>query len=231
MVSGTTLTRLNWFSKYQLTQNQLLLPRKKPEFTTWSNYNSQTPAGHDICEQKRCYFLSLFEKKETKYPGKSYSPTSFSCLPLFSLLLFCLIIKINNGNRTECSPIWSVIIWVINKIGRARSGSPICLITSVIRDQIGRLEDLLPINHNHYNFRENKINAFIFHCLMLQVCPILDNPLVRIVSGCCYGYCDKFCDCWIKLSALNMIGWCNCPISGIRLLPTVQFHYTALHDY
>ena len=33
---------------------------------------------------------------------------------------------LNNGNRTEWSPIWSVIIGVINKIGRPRSGSPIC---------------------------------------------------------------------------------------------------------
>ena len=34
--------------------------------------------------------------------------------------------EVNNGNRTEWSPIWSVIIRVINKIGRPRSGSPIC---------------------------------------------------------------------------------------------------------
>ena len=32
----------------------------------------------------------------------------------------------NNGNWTECSPIRSVIIRVINKIGRPRSGSMIC---------------------------------------------------------------------------------------------------------
>ena len=38
--------------------------------------------------------------------------------------------KISNGNRTEWSPIPSVIIRVINKIGWPRSGSPICLITS-----------------------------------------------------------------------------------------------------
>ena len=37
---------------------------------------------------------------------------------------------ISNGNRTEWSPIRTVIIQVINKIGRPRSGSPICLITS-----------------------------------------------------------------------------------------------------
>ena len=36
----------------------------------------------------------------------------------------------------------------INKIGRPRSGSPICLITSMITDRIGRHEVLLPINHN-----------------------------------------------------------------------------------
>ena len=46
------------------------------------------------------------------------------------------------------SPIRSVIIRVINKIGRPRSGSPICLITSMITDRIGRHEVLLLINHN-----------------------------------------------------------------------------------
>ena len=55
---------------------------------------------------------------------------------------------ISNGNRTEWSPIRSVITQVINKIGRLRSGSPICLITSMITDWIGRHEVLLPINHN-----------------------------------------------------------------------------------
>ena len=35
---------------------------------------------------------------------------------------------------------------------------------------------------------------------------ILENPQFGRVSGCCYGYCDKLCDWWIKLSALNMIG-------------------------
>ena len=40
---------------------------------------------------------------------------------------------ISNGNRTEWSPVRSVIKRVINKIGRPRSGSPICLnITSMI---------------------------------------------------------------------------------------------------
>ena len=53
------------------------------------------------------------------------------------------LIIISNGNRSEWNPIWSVIMRVINK-----SGSPICLITSMITDRIGRHEVLLPINHN-----------------------------------------------------------------------------------
>ena len=46
-------------------------------------------------------------------------------------------------NRTEWNPIRSVIIRVINKIGRPRSESPIC------QSQV-----LLPINHNRNNFRK-----------------------------------------------------------------------------
>ena len=43
----------------------------------------------------------------------------------FSFAVLC-ITMFNNGNRTEWSPIRSVIIRVMNKIGRRRSGSPIC---------------------------------------------------------------------------------------------------------
>ena len=71
-----------------------------------------------------------------------------------------IIIIISNGNRTEWSPIRSVIIRVINKIGRPRSGSPICLITSMITDRIGRHEVLLPINHN-FNKICNIIGYFL----------------------------------------------------------------------
>ena len=70
---------------------------------------------------------------------------------------------ISNGNRTEWSPIRSVIIRVINKI-------PICLITSMITDRIGRHEVLLPINHNFNKicdilgsfFNQNTTNSEIF---------------------------------------------------------------------
>ena len=50
--------------------------------------------------------------------------------------------------RNKINFVISSVIRVINKIGRPRSGSPICLITSMITDRIGRHEVLLPINHN-----------------------------------------------------------------------------------
>ena len=68
--------------------------------------------------------------------------------------------SISNGNRTEWSPIRSIIIRVINKIGRPRSGSLICLITSMITDRIGRHKVLLPINHN-FNKICNMIGYFL----------------------------------------------------------------------
>ena len=65
---------------------------------------------------------------------------------LFMTRTLLLLFLIKNGNRTEWSPIRSVIIRVIYKIGRPRCGSTICrLITSMITDRIGRNEVLLPI--------------------------------------------------------------------------------------
>ena len=54
------------------------------------------------------------------------------------------IISINNGNRTEWSPIWSVIIHTY--------------VMSMITDRIVRHEVPLPISHDHYNFRKKKIH-------------------------------------------------------------------------
>ena len=62
-----------------------------------------------------------------------------------------LITPFNNGNRTEWSPIRSVIIQVIDKIGCPRSGSLIYLIPSMITDRIGWHKVLLPIINHNYN--------------------------------------------------------------------------------
>ena len=76
---------------------------------------------------------------------------------LVIMIMKTIMITISNGNRTEWSPIQSVIIWVINKIRRPRSGSPIFLITSMITDRIGWHEVLLPI------IEDNNIMLLLFH--------------------------------------------------------------------
>ena len=53
---------------------------------------------------------------------------------MIMMMIVMMMMMISNGNRTEWSPIRSVIIRVINKIRRPRSESPICLITSMMRD-------------------------------------------------------------------------------------------------
>ena len=85
-----------------------------------------------------------------------------NCCTLYftSRTIYSKSCMISNGNRTEWSPIRFVIIRVINKIGRLRSGSLICLITSMITDRIGRHEVLLPINHN-FNKICNIIGYFL----------------------------------------------------------------------
>ena len=79
------------------------------------------------------------------------------------------MLLIYNGNRAEWSPIRSVIIRVNNEIRRLHSGSLICLIMSMISDQIGRHEVLLPINHNY-----NKI------CYILDFFLIKTQEILRV---------------------------------------------------
>ena len=78
---------------------------------------------------------TIFQKKKNEFIMNELVAHSSPFLQrgqkLFSLVLICLLTRadvgvISNGNRTEWSPIRSVIIRVINKIGRPRSGSPIC---------------------------------------------------------------------------------------------------------
>ena len=61
-------------------------------------------------------------------------------------------------NRASCRPIRSVIMQVINKIGRPRSGSLICLITSMITDRIRR--SLLRIYHHSERKNTFEIEGF-----------------------------------------------------------------------
>ena len=66
-------------------------------------------------------------------------------------------LHLSNGNRTEWSPIRSVIIRVITKSDDRAAGESDLFITSMITDWIGQHEVLLPINHKNYSFRGKKL--------------------------------------------------------------------------
>ena len=80
------------------------------------------------------------------------------------VVIVIIIIISSNGNRTEWTPIQSVIILVVN------SESEICLISSMVTDRIGWHEVLLPINHDFNKicdivgsfFNQNTRNPKIF---------------------------------------------------------------------
>ena len=98
-------------------------------------------------------------------------------------------------------------------------------ITSSITDRFGRqeFEVLLAINHNRYNFRKQiHLGQISLVETMSKVknFSILEIPQFFFrISGCCYGYWDLFCDWWIWLSGLIMIGCLT-----VRLKPTVLLH-------
>ena len=64
-------------------------------------------------------------------------------------------------------------------------------ITRMITDRIGRHEVLLPINHNHYNFRKKKhIGQTSLVGTMSEAKNLEISQFFFLVNG----YCDQFCD-------------------------------------
>ena len=121
--------------------------------------------------------------------------------------LFQVNYVIYNGNRTEWSPIRSVIIQVINKIGRLVNHEN-------YNRQNWKTKIVLPINRNLYNFRKTTI-----HLGQISVVETKSKWKIQLwkfhyffrISGCCCG-CDQFCDWWIWLKGLSMIQNFNCLI-------------------
>ena len=82
-------------------------------------------------------------------------------------------VVIYNGNKTEWSPIRAVIIRVIKKFGRARSGSPICSSRVWLQTE---LTTGVRVNYNHFDFRKQKYtkNKYLRwkQCLLFKI-PLL----------------------------------------------------------
>ena len=155
-----------------------------------------------------------------------FHTTTFTLLSIFSPLemISTKIWETPLSWRVKCSLPVAVRVSktrVLKLIGRPRSGCPLSSITSMIHNQIQFLRKQMPYFFWLKCFYYQMLTESLFK---VTNSPILENPKFDRVGGRCYGYCDKLWDWWIKLSALNMISWCNCPISGIRLQPTVRFH-------
>ena len=134
-----------WRDNFTLCHGLCKKPLQPALFPEWPSININRGSSDRKNEKrrhsKRIILANAYYKLQCAWkPRKSCRGGSKRCrLPDI----------INNGNRTEWSPIRYVIIRLINKIGRSRSGSPICLITSIITDRIGRHEVLFSINHNY----------------------------------------------------------------------------------
>ena len=85
-------------------------------------------AFSDIEKWKHTNFHRKTIRWRANIEQKPYGASLIYCLSDLWCLYFGVTpaFYFNNGNRTEWSPIRFAIIWVINKIGRPRSGSPIC---------------------------------------------------------------------------------------------------------
>ena len=76
------------------------------------------------------------------------------------------------------------------------------LIMRMITDRIGQQEVLLAINHNHFYFplgntpRTTIIISSGDNAFCLTFLHFVNSLVFLWISGCCYGYCDNFCDWW-----------------------------------
>ena len=83
------------------------------------------------------------------------------------IIIVMMMMIISNGNRTEWSPVRSVIRRVINKIGRPRSGSPICLITTkfviyraLFKSKHKKFQDFFASNEEKKPFKRARDGAY-----------------------------------------------------------------------
>ena len=87
------------------------------------------------------------------YNSGSNRARNFKSASGFAFVRFWNYSRDYSLNCTPLGPITITNHTSDNKIGRPGRGSPICFITSMITDRIGRHEILLPINHKNYNFQ------------------------------------------------------------------------------
>ena len=125
----------------------------------------------------------------------------------------------------------SVVIRVINKIGQPWRGSPICQSQVWLQTELDNKKSCEPINYNRYNFWKQQIHLGQISLVetMSKLKKFLhfgNSSIFFRISGCCYGYCDQFCDWWIWLSGLSIIGYFNRPVTANRLVTLSDYSST-----
>ena len=134
----------------------------------------------------------------------------------------CNIMIINNGNRTECNLFRSVIIRVIDRSKRLRSGDPTCQSWAWLQTEFDNTCKVLsPVTHKSANFWKQRIHFGKIYLVdrMPKVKKFLNFGYFTVflrISGCFYSHCDQLCDWWIWLK--NEV-WLAA--TGVRLQSTV----------
>ena len=134
----------------------------------------------------------------------------------------CNIMIINNGNRTEWNLFRSVIIRVIDRSKRLRSGDPTCQSWAWLQTEFDNTCKVLsPVTHKSANFWKQRIHFGKIY--LVETMPKVKNSSILGISqfflrirGCFYSYCDQLCDWWIWLK--NEV-WLAA--TGVRLQSTV----------
>ena len=119
----------------------------------------------DYCKEQHDFEYNLVLISTTTFFKDKVVFEKFTSTYLHQSAREIMLSLVNNSHEervTKRSPIRSVIILMTNKIGQLRSESDLS-ITSMITDRIGRLEVLLPNNHNCYNFRKKSKNIWDKH--------------------------------------------------------------------
>ena len=134
----------------------------------------------------------------------------------------CNIMIIDNGNRTEWNLFRSVIIRVIDRSKRLRSGDPTCQSWAWLQTEFDNTCKVLsPVTHKSANFWKQRIHFGKIYLVdrMPKVKKFLNFGYFTVflrISGCFYSYGDQLCDWWIWLK--NEV-WLAA--TGVRLQSTV----------
>lgn len=134
----------------------------------------------------------------------------------------CNIMIINNGNRTEWNLFRSVIIRVIDRSKRLRSGDPTCQSWAWLQTEFDNTCKVLsPVTQKSANFWKQRIHFGKIYLVdrMPKVKKFLNFGYFTVflrISGCFYSHCDQLCDWWIWLK--NEV-WLAA--TGVRLQSTV----------